>query len=338
MASDDNPQPAVSDPVGKQLQRAREKAGLSVNDVANVQHLRCGIIQAIENGDYSKIDTELFLKGYVRAYANQVGLNADDVIAHLDQELEPLRQKREQEYEANPLVTIERRRLQKRRLGKWCLLLAAVVLAGYLIVTFGFGGYLGLSGHNAAASGPVAGQTDGTQVNSASTSDTVESPVREGSEPDQQPLQAPDSAEATPPETTNTIAGAESSGLESESGSGSGSEYSAEPEPEMSAPVVTQSVEPALAEPGPTPTAEKTGVLQITFTDDCWVQVRDATGDKLVNSLQRDGDRIDVSGELPLRVVIGAVDAVGSISFQGEALQLSNYRVVNNRSEFTLTI
>lgn len=64
----------------------------------------------------------------------------------------------------------------------------------------------------------------------------------------------------------------------------------------------------------------------------------DADGSRLVNSLQRAGDSIDVSGEAPLKVVIGAVDAVSSITFEGEPLDLDSYRVVNNRSEFTLTI
>jgi cytoskeleton protein RodZ len=319
MANDENPQSAVADSVGKQLQRAREKAGLSVNDVANAQHLRCGVIQAIENGEYSKIDTELFLKGYVRAYASQVGLDAGEVISDLERELEPLRQKREQEHEANPLVTIERRRLQKRRLGKWCLLLAAAVLAGYLIITFGFGGHAVLSAQDGDVPEPAAEQADEQPADIPSAGTPADNTMNDS---------ATDSGTETEPEPDL------SSDADPEAGYGTVSE----PEPEIPAPVVTQSVEPALAEPGPTPKAETTGVLQITFTNDCWVQVRDAAGDKLVNSLQREGDRIDISGELPLRVVIGAVDAVGSISFQGEPLHLSDYRVVNNRSEFSLTI
>ena len=84
MATEENSQPAMKEPVGRQLQKAREKTGLSTGDVAAAQHLRPSVIQAIESGDYSQIDSELFLKGYVRAYAKQVGLDADAVIADLD--------------------------------------------------------------------------------------------------------------------------------------------------------------------------------------------------------------------------------------------------------------
>src|SRR5690554_111201 len=306
MDNDQNPELAQNVPVGKQLQRAREKAGLSVNEVAEVQHLRCGVIQAIENCEYSKIDTELFLKGYVRAYAKQLGLNGDELISDLELELQPLRQKREQELEANPLVSIERRRRHKRRVGKLFLLLAAVVLIGFLVFTFGVGHYAGVSTQSSIASG-AADQAETVP----GTSDLAEPSA-----------EVPAAPEAGFPDNT------EAAVVESE----------LQAEPESAAPVVVESVEAALAEPGEPMVASSTGILQITFVGDCWVQVRDATGDKLVNSLQREGDRIDISGETPLKVVIGAVDAVGSIRFQGEALNLRDYSVINNRSEFTLTI
>lgn len=320
MANDESSQPEMNGPVGKQLQRAREKAGLSITDVANVQHLRSCIVQAIEDEDYSKVDTELFLKGYIRAYAKQVGLNEDQLIADLELELEPFRQKQEQEYEANPLVTIERRRTHKRRLGKLILLLVAVVLGGYLVFTFGLGGYAGISGQNTLVSEPEESSEIATEVDPSSIEPLTGDAIEERAAPD-----TSNASGTVSPDSSDRVAGVETI-LESE------------PEAELATPVVAESVEPALVEPGEPFAAVDTGILQITFTGDCWVQVRDATGDKLVNSLQRNGDRIDISGETPLNVVIGAVDAVGSIQFQGEAVHMADYPVTNNRSEFTLTI
>ena len=109
MDSDDAQQPSgLSEPTGQLLKRAREQKGLSVSAVADAQHLRPAIIQAIEDGHYEQIDSELFLKGYVRTYARQVDLDPDAVIATLDEELEPLRQQKVQAEEANPLIDIER--------------------------------------------------------------------------------------------------------------------------------------------------------------------------------------------------------------------------------------
>ncbi|MBW0146013.1 RodZ domain-containing protein [Marinobacter arenosus] len=344
MTNEETSQPVSGDPVGQQLQRAREQKGLSADDVAKAQHLRPAVIHAIEAGDYKQIDSELFLKGYVRAYAKQVGLEANDVIADLDRELEPLRQKREQEFEANPLVDIERRRLKKRRAAKLALLLCVAALAGYLVFTFV------LPQPESMAPSDVAEEAEqGVSATDAPESQTetavpedVSADVNEEAtvEPISEPEPDPELVAAAPDEEVPAAEQAtDVTPTEPVEPMGDDSVTSDDiVDPVESAPVVTQSTDPVLGDPAEPVVVTDTGRLQITFTGDCWVQVSDAAGNRLVNSLQRNGDRIDVTGEVPLRVVIGAVDAVGSISFQGEPVDMDGYRVVNNRSEFTLTI
>jgi cytoskeleton protein RodZ len=341
MATEENSQPAMKEPVGQQLQKAREKAGLSTGDVAAAQHLRPSIIQAIESGDYSQIDSELFLKGYVRAYAKQVGLDADAVIADLDQELEPIRQQREQEQEANPLVDIERRRHRKRQLAKALFFLVVLGIAGYLAFTF-------LVPEQDAAPSEAVTEPEAAPEDQGETEERAAGSEAERSEPEvvasvEEPEPAmmesgplatgqrepvvepvePDAGEAQAPSETAAVEESQSEATE--------------PVTEQ-IPAVVQTTEPVLENPTGMSEVADTGRLQIRFSDDCWVQVSDAAGNRLVNSLQRNGDQIDVAGPVPLRVVIGAVDAVESIRFQGEPLDIGGYRVVNNRSEFTLTI
>jgi len=318
MATEENSQPAMKEPAGRQLQKAREAAGLSVGDVAGAQHLRPSVIQAIESGDYSQIDSELFLKGYVRAYAKQVGLDADTVIADLDQELEPIRQQREQEYEANPLVDIERRRRRKRQLGKTLFFLVVLGIAGYLAFAFLMPDQDANQGPAETAKAPEAagqGQNEGAEI--SAPAEEVASAEEERSE-----SPVPDGDQGS---TGSVDPVADQSAP------------NAEPIAEQ-IPTVVQTPEPVLENPSGLADDSAMARLQIQFTGDCWVQVSDADGNRLVNSLQRAGDSIDVSGEAPLKVVIGAVDAVSSITFEGEPLDLDSYRVVNNRSEFTLTI
>src|SRR5699024_3014181 len=115
---------------GEKLKEARQKQGLSVAQIAEKQHLRSCIISDLEKGDYNQIDNELFIKGYVRTYATQVGLNADAIVSELDQELEPLRIEKEREIEANPLVDIERKKRKKRRIAKIVIaIIVALVVA-----------------------------------------------------------------------------------------------------------------------------------------------------------------------------------------------------------------
>lgn len=331
MTSDENPQSVVSDPVGVQLKRAREKLGLGVEDIARAQHLRPAIIQAIENSEHTRIDSELFLKGYVRAYASQVGLDPDGMVADLDRELEPLRIEREQQQEANPLVDIERRRRQKRRMAKILVWILAVALAGYL------GSRFVLQDDSSPVTGEAPEQTSEVQseagLTGADSPSGPEAPVTEDAvEPE------PVDAELAAPETErvagDTVAEAPPEPLAEEIAI---EEPAQEPAVEQPVPVVEEP-EPLVENPEEPVVVTDTARLEMTFTADCWVQVSDADGNRLVASLQRQGDRIDVSGDAPLRVVIGAVDAVGSVRFQGEPVDLGDFRVANNRTEFTLSL
>lgn len=332
MATEENPQPAMKQPAGQQLQKAREAAGLSIGDVAGAQHLRPSVIQAIESGDYSQIDSELFLKGYVRAYAKQVGLDADTVIADLDQELEPIRLQREQEYESSPLVDIERRKRRKRQLGKTLFFLVVLGIAGYLAFAFLMPDVDTSEGASETSGAPetaVQEQSDDAETPAQVEDDRSESPIPAGDQA------ADDSVDVV---SDPSVPDAEPGTAESPQVAAVEAEESPEEPVAEQIPTVVQTPEPALENPSGLADESATARLQIEFEGDCWVQVSDAGGNRLVNSLQREGDSIDVTGEAPLKVVIGAVDAVSSISFQGEPLDLDSYRVVNNRSEFTLTI
>lgn len=330
MANDENPQSVVSDPVGLQLKRAREKLGLGIDDIARSQHLRPAIIQAIENSEHTRIDSELFLKGYVRAYASQVGLDPESLIADLDRELEPLRIEREQQQEANPLVDIERRRRQKRRIAKILVWVVAIAFAGFLAYRFVLQDETALTTTEPPEqTSEVQPETDVTEADSGSepAAQTTESPIAEEAVEDD--LTAPETGSITgeTPEAEPSEAGVREIAVE-------------EPAPETAVeqPVVVEEPEPLVENPEEPVVVADTARLQMTFTADCWVQVSDADGNRLVASLQRQGDRIDVSGDAPLRVVIGAVDAVGSVRFQGEPVDLGDFRVANNRTEFTLSL
>lgn len=332
MASDETPQPVVGDPVGQQLKRAREKLGLGVDDIARAQHLRPAIIQAIENSEHTRIDSELFLKGYVRAYASQVGLDPDSLITDLDRELEPLRIEREQQQEANPLVDIERRRRQKRRIAKMLVLVAAIALAGFLAYRFI------LQNETAPTSAEAPEQASDVQPET-DLAEADSSPGSEAPVPSDTPVTEsdvePETIEENVPATVTQTSTGEPSGTVAV-------DVPVEepaPEPAVEQPVnVVEEPEPLVENPEEPVVIADTARLQMTFTADCWVQVSDADGNRLVASLQRQGDRLDVSGDAPLRVVIGAVDAVGSVRFQGEPVDLGDFRVTNNRTEFTLSL
>lgn len=65
---------------GRMLLEARLKLDMSLADVAQALILPERVIEAIENREYSKIPSIAYATGYVRAYAELVQLDADELI------------------------------------------------------------------------------------------------------------------------------------------------------------------------------------------------------------------------------------------------------------------
>ncbi|MBA4697570.1 MAG: helix-turn-helix domain-containing protein [Legionella sp.] len=59
---------------GAQLARVREKKGYSQEFVASKLHLRVRVIELLEADDYASMPEPVFIKGYLRAYANLLGI------------------------------------------------------------------------------------------------------------------------------------------------------------------------------------------------------------------------------------------------------------------------
>ena len=70
---------------GSKLKNARTAAGLSLTDIASRLHLRESMLQMIESDNYDKSPELVFVRGYLRAYANLLNLSADEIIAEFNQ-------------------------------------------------------------------------------------------------------------------------------------------------------------------------------------------------------------------------------------------------------------
>src|SRR5690606_20039825 len=62
--------------------------------------------------------------------------------------------------------------------------------------------------------------------------------------------------------------------------------------------------------------------LAFTFTEDCWVEVRSATGAPLYSELSRGGSELVLVGEGPFRILLGYAPGV-ELTFNGEPLPLA---------------
>jgi len=63
------------------LKQARKKQGLSIKAIAQDICIQSGFLKAIEAGAYDRLPAQTFAVGFVRAYANALGQDADAVVA-----------------------------------------------------------------------------------------------------------------------------------------------------------------------------------------------------------------------------------------------------------------
>ena len=72
-------QPDAMD-VGAALRDARELRGLSLNQLSQATKITVTILQAIEANRRERLPAGIYLRGFVRAYAREVGLNPEDIV------------------------------------------------------------------------------------------------------------------------------------------------------------------------------------------------------------------------------------------------------------------
>ncbi len=73
--------------VSEILRTAREKQGLTVPQVAEATKMRSDYVRALENGDYSVFNANVYIRGFVRNYAKLVKVNVPQIMAQLESEL-----------------------------------------------------------------------------------------------------------------------------------------------------------------------------------------------------------------------------------------------------------
>jgi curved DNA-binding protein CbpA len=64
---------------GKDLKRIRDELGVSLEIIREMTKVRMTFLRAIEEDEYEKVPSRMFLKSYVKVYAQSIGLDGDFV-------------------------------------------------------------------------------------------------------------------------------------------------------------------------------------------------------------------------------------------------------------------
>jgi len=67
--------------IGQYLRRHREERAMSVEEVSRTTRIPVGNLERLENDHFDDLPGEVFVRGFLKAYARAVAIPVDDVLA-----------------------------------------------------------------------------------------------------------------------------------------------------------------------------------------------------------------------------------------------------------------
>lgn len=278
---------------GQLLRNAREQLGWTREQVASRIHLRLTLIAAIEADTYDKHTSHTFIRGYLRAYAKLVGIPEETILAAYDKlGLTPPDNIDMQSFSRRSRQQASDSRL---KVVTWLVILVLIALS---VAWWWQSTARRSAGDEALAATEMSG-TDNTPSAAVPTAVEVAAPV----------LPATSDAVSTAPAVSDAVATVPVAVAAP----------SAAVTTDASAAVATASpAESATTEPAKAPQ------LKMSFTADCWLDVKDANGKTLFSGLKKANDELVLEGPEPLKFIIGAPMAV-NLEYQGKSFDMSRY-------------
>jgi cytoskeleton protein RodZ len=74
--------------IGSDLREAREQRGVSLKEIAERTKIRLPVLRAIENDDFRLVPGSVIMRGFLKLYAREVGLDPDDIGRRYTEQLE----------------------------------------------------------------------------------------------------------------------------------------------------------------------------------------------------------------------------------------------------------
>lgn len=309
-----------SDVIAQQLIAAREHKDVTLEQAHTYTRLDLHRLRLLERGDFDDIGPEVFVLGYLRKYANYLGLNADALI-------EEYQQARNQHPDKQDLTGVPDSKIridteesstlsEFKKKGGLALGLfknkPAVIAIGSVIVVV----VVLLMGRSGDLEHVNSVSNDVSDKRSAVLVDRVASGVTENLDNNEQEDRASNTIETA--QQTNTkkvdiesVSVAQDQSVEAAGQTGIGindidNEALLENEPSL----VLSSAAGAELELGTVTDSE----LQMLFSDACWVEVRDRFERVVFADLKNSGDNLRLLGQAPFSVMFGNVHGVESVS------------------------
>jgi cytoskeleton protein RodZ len=96
----------MNDTIGDQLRQAREARSISLEEASQATFMRESYLRALENGDFEALPSRTQARGFLRAYAAYLKLDAEPLLAALDFQPGQVEQPTQSTQSASPVIAI----------------------------------------------------------------------------------------------------------------------------------------------------------------------------------------------------------------------------------------
>ncbi|HSP00745.1 MAG TPA: RodZ domain-containing protein [Thioalkalivibrio sp.] len=326
---------------GGDLQRAREAAGLSVDQLASRLHLSVSTIEDLEADDYTRLPQPAYIRGYLRSAAR--ALDIDDAPLVQAFEAQGLSEPR---LDAPPVLARTSDGAANRGHRRAPYLVGLVILLG-LAALIGYGWF---EGQDLL---PGAGDRDASERSTLSlrTAPPTEPPVRDLAHDEMQGVPLPDQDPGTETGVTADEAPFVPPFYVPDATATPEPAVPVEPEPAMpqillptqpesqAAPETAPEPAPPAVDESPAedsaPASAALSSVTLRFMEDSWVEISDARGENLLVGLMREGTERRLEGQLPYRVFLGNTPGV-RIEVDGSTYDPARHARSDNTARFSL--
>lgn len=310
---------------GVRLINARESLSLSVEQVATKLNLPASYIQQLEQCSLEGLPSLVFAKGYIRAYAKLLHLDDNLLVAEFETlhgvdskgNIRPVSKVPEQVKMNDPVM----------KYSTWIMILAIIGVFVWWWQTQQGG--ISFSGTNDKAVAVVTANAEIQQQNPVVTLNNGtgqlvlpkldDQPATEGGSQVVNAVQTETAEEVEP----SYLSEEEIKKLQSAIDRNQAPVAQATAESTDQS-IALKTVEGATQSQTALPVSDLTkATFSASFNNECWVTVKDANGKSLFNNLRGKGQSLKVSGKPPFKILIGAANAVNSVSFNGKVMDLA---------------
>ena len=276
---------------GKLLVWARERAGLTQEQVAKELYMTMTKVRALESDDYRHMASDTFTRGYIRAYANFVKLDVEQVLSAYDRHA--------QKHGLVEQVIPRRVESPNKPIWQFIALLLMVLLVLWLISIWFF---------------------DNRQKETYNKPATLVPPVETAmSAPLVQSFSSNSAAFSSVASSFNSINSAMP--LFTLEGASASEDKNSSSSSSVGTTSVTVSSQMLKLESASQAISGSLDVIAFSFTEECWLEVSDANGDVLIADLQSSGSQVKLQGVAPFDVKLGNSPAV-KIELNGDAIKV----------------